>query len=118
MSDRGTPETDAALLTVEQRIDTNYLREMIYADTARRIERERDESREQITNLTQDCYYWRKKCAEARQDWHDLHALCQTEQQLCRQYKDALDNVSAQIHAMAEESRVDKIADKQRGWRT
>jgi hypothetical protein len=68
-------------------------------------QRERDESREQIANLTQDCYYWRKKCAEARQDWHDLHALYQAEQQLCRQYNDALDNVAAQIHALANETK-------------
>jgi hypothetical protein len=111
MSDRDTPETDEFAdnhLCEEylHPVDDAYNRGLkLCADLARRLERERDESREQIANLTQDCYYWRKKCAEARQDWHDLNARYQAEQQLCRQYKAALDNVSAQIHALAEETK-------------
>ena len=48
MNDRPTPETDAQLLTVAQRIDTNYLREMVYADIARKLERERDQARDAL----------------------------------------------------------------------
>ena len=46
MNERKTPETDARLLTVAQRVYPNYIREMVYADVARQLERERDELRE------------------------------------------------------------------------
>ena len=74
MSDRPTPETDAACIIAGCDGDG-------------------------------DCFLDENFCKRLERERNMALALYQTEQRLCKQYQDALDDIYKQIHALAVEAK-------------
>lgn len=63
-----TPETDVKLLTVAQRTTSSYLQQMVYADVARKLERERDDYKMRMSGARDERNRMERERDEAIED--------------------------------------------------